>query len=71
HEGIDFFTACAEGVMCPLGSGAIDYPAIQDFLARRGYQGWITIEQERDPRHAAGSLQAVTESLRYLRDVGF
>ncbi|VEA98942.1 putative epimerase/isomerase [Klebsiella pneumoniae] len=40
HEGIDFFTACAEGVMCPLGSGAIDYPAIKDFLARRGYQGW-------------------------------
>ncbi|EPQ7391430.1 TIM barrel protein [Klebsiella pneumoniae] len=71
HEGIDFFTACAEGVMCPLGSGAIDYPAIKDFLARRGYQGWITIEQERDPRHAAGSLQAVTESLRYLRGVGF
>lgn len=70
-EGIDFFTACAEGVMCPLGSGAIDYPAINDFLARRGYQGWITIEQERDPRHAAGSLQAVTESLRYLRGVGF
>lgn len=59
HEGIDFFTACAAGVMCPLGSGAIDYPAIKDFLARRGYQGWITIEQERDPRHAAGSLQAV------------
>ncbi len=50
HEGIDFFTACAERVMCPLGSGAIDYPAIKDFLARRGYQGWITIEQERDPR---------------------
>ncbi len=44
-EGIDFFTACAEGVMCPLGSGASDYPAIKDFLARRGYQGWITIEQ--------------------------
>ncbi|STV31281.1 putative epimerase/isomerase [Klebsiella pneumoniae] len=36
HEGIDFFTACAKGVMCPLGSGAIDYPAIKDFLARRG-----------------------------------
>ncbi len=36
HEGIDFFTACAEGAMCPLGSGAIDYPAIKDFLARRG-----------------------------------
>lgn len=32
HEGIDFFTACAEGVMCPLGSGAIDYPAIKTFL---------------------------------------
>ncbi|MDQ2567616.1 TIM barrel protein, partial [Klebsiella michiganensis] len=70
-RGIDFFSACAEGVMCPLGSGAIDYPAVRAFLDKRGYQGWITIEQERDPRNVEGSLQAVTESLRYLRSVGF
>jgi len=68
---LDFFTACAEGVMCPLGQGAIDYPALRAFLAERNYQGWITIEQERDPRSADGSLHDVSESLRYLHTVGF
>ncbi|CAI0769335.1 sugar phosphate isomerase/epimerase [Serratia liquefaciens] len=70
-RGLDFFTACAQGVMCPLGKGAIDYPAVRDLLAARGYQGWITIEQERDPRQAQGSLRDVTDSLTYLRSVGF
>lgn len=57
--------------MCPLGQGAIDYPAVRELLAVRGYQGWITIEQERDPRQAQGSLRDVTESLNYLRTRGF
>ncbi|WP_288445065.1 TIM barrel protein [uncultured Pantoea sp.] len=70
-RGVDFFTACAEGVMCPLGQGAIDYPALRAFLAERHYQGWITIEQERDPRNAATSLQDVTASLHYLHSIGF
>ncbi|WP_312241243.1 TIM barrel protein [Pantoea sp.] len=70
-QELDFFAACAAGVMCPLGSGAIDYPAIKALLAERHYQGWITIEQERDPRNAATSLRDVTASLRYLQSVGF
>ncbi|CCG89037.1 TIM barrel protein [Erwinia piriflorinigrans] len=68
---LDFFSACAEGVMCPIGKGAIDYPAVRVLLAERHYQGWVTIEQERDPRDAGGSLHDVTESLRYLKSVGF
>lgn len=70
-RGSDFFAACAEGVMCPLGTGAIDYPAVRAFLAERHYQGWITIEQERDPRNADTSLRDVTASLHYLQSVGF
>lgn len=70
-RGLDFFTACAEGVMCPIGKGAIDYPAVRAFLAERNYQGWITIEQERDPRNADTSLRDVTASLHYLQSVGF
>jgi inosose dehydratase len=70
-SGLDFFSACEQGVMCPLGKGAIDYPAVRELLVARGYQGWITIEQERDPRHAQGSLSDVTESLNYLRTLGF
>ncbi|RPD99722.1 AP endonuclease [Candidatus Pantoea deserta] len=70
-EEVDFFSACARGVMCPLGSGAIDYAQIHQFLRQRRYQGWITIEQERDPRNADTSLRDVTASLHYLQSVGF
>jgi inosose dehydratase len=68
---MEFFSACGEGVMCPIGQGAIDYPAIKSFLEKKGYQGWITIEQERDPRDVDGSLKDVTASLEYLTSVGF
>ncbi|MBJ7221031.1 MULTISPECIES: TIM barrel protein [unclassified Brenneria] len=71
RRGLDFFAAAAEGVMCPIGKGAIDYPAVKALLVEREYQGWITIEQERDPRQAEGSLRDVTESLHYLKAVGF
>lgn len=67
----DFFKACAAGVMCPLGTGDVDYPAVRALLAELNWQGWITIEQERDPRDVAGSLKDVTASLHYLRNLGF
>lgn len=68
---IGFFEACAEGVMCPIGDGCIDYPAIKALLERRGYAGFITVEQERDPRNVGGSLVDVAESRRYLETMGF
>lgn len=68
---IDFFQACAEKVMCPIGKGIIDYDSINKLLRKLGYKGWITIEQERDPRNSDTSLQDVTESLDYLKSVGY
>lgn len=70
-ERIRFFEACAQGVMCPIGRGVIDYPAIRTFLTERGYAGFITVEQERDPRNAAGSLADVKASRDYLKSVGY
>ncbi|PKA43532.1 AP endonuclease [Rhizobium sullae] len=70
-EKIRFFAACAEGVMCPIGRGVIDYPAVKQVLEEIGYHGFITVEQERDPQRVAGSLQDVKESRDYLRSVGF
>ena len=70
-ERIRFFEACAQGVMCPIGLGVIDYPAIRRLLDRTGYAGFITVEQERDPRNAGGSLADVKASLDYLKTVGF
>jgi inosose dehydratase len=70
-ERIRFFEACAEGVMCPIGKGVIDYPGIRECLKRIGYQGYITVEQERDPRNVDGSLSDVKASRDYLKRVGF
>jgi inosose dehydratase len=70
-ERIRFFEACAQGVMCPIGRGVIDYPAIRGLLERIGYAGFITVEQERDPRNAGGSLADVKASRDYLKSVGF
>ena len=70
-ERIRYFEACARGVMCPIERGVIDYPAIRALLERIGYQGFITVEQERDPRNAGGSLADVKSSRDYLRGVGF
>lgn len=70
-ERVRFFDACAKGVMCPIGKGVIDYPAIRRLLRDIDYHGYITIEQERDPRNAGGSLADVKQSLDYLQSVGF
>ena len=68
---IRFFDACAEGVMCPIGCGRIDYLGVRDLLNELGYAGYITIEQERDPRNADGVLGDLTASRDFLRRTGF
>lgn len=70
-QRIRFFDACAKGVMCPIGKGVLDYARIRQTLEVLNYQGYITVEQERDPRNAGSSLQDVTESLNFLKRVGF
>ncbi|GAB7530244.1 TIM barrel protein [Pseudomonas sp. 3A(2025)] len=71
NERIRFFDACGKGVMCPIGRGVIDYPALHALIEEIGYQGYITVEQERDPRNAGGSLQDVAASRAYLASSGF
>jgi inosose dehydratase len=70
-ERIRFFEACARGVMCPIGRGSIDYAAIRALLTERGYGGYITIEQERDPRNASGVLADLAASRTFLANTGF
>ncbi|WP_332630445.1 sugar phosphate isomerase/epimerase family protein [Halalkalibacter flavus] len=71
NEHIRFFEACGKGVMCPIGQGIIDYDSIHQLLKDINYHGYITIEQERDPRNADTSLQDVSQSLSYLKSVGY
>ncbi|MGO4324325.1 TIM barrel protein [Pseudomonas sp. KB_12] len=71
NEHIRFFAACARGVMCPIGRGVIDYPALHSLVHELGYVGCITVEQERDPRNAGSSLDDVAASRTYLARSGF
>lgn len=50
RDKLGYFEACAKGVMCEIGTGALNYPAIFKTLQEIGYDGWCTIEQERDPK---------------------
>ncbi len=68
---IDFFKACEQGVMCPIGSGIIDYDSVKAALEKIDYRGWITIEQERDPRESDGSLDDALKSIEYLKKRGY
>jgi 5-dehydro-2-deoxygluconokinase len=68
---IRFFDACAEGVMCPIGRGRIDYSGLRELLAELNYSGYITIEQERDPRNADSVLADLAASRDFLRRTGF
>lgn len=68
---VGFWQACTDGVMCPIGEGVIDYAAVQQVLKEIGYTGWITIEQERDPRNFSTTLPDIKRSRKYLVEKGF
>jgi inosose dehydratase len=42
----DYFTALRHGVFCELGKGAVDFPAVLRWLAARGYDGYVLVEQD-------------------------
>ncbi|MFE4706855.1 sugar phosphate isomerase/epimerase family protein [Peribacillus simplex] len=72
NEHIHFFDGCGKGSMCPIGTGILDYPAIYKLLTEElHYNGYITIEQERDPKNSGTSLRDVKASLDYLKSIGF
>jgi inosose dehydratase len=42
----DYFTALSHGVFCELGNGAVDFPALLHWLARRRYEHYVVVEQD-------------------------
>ncbi|MDU8925262.1 TIM barrel protein [Pasteurellaceae bacterium LIM206] len=72
RQHIRFFEACGQGVMCRIGEGCLNYTEIRDVLVNEiNYQGYITVEQERDPRNSDSSLDDVKISRDNLHRIGF
>lgn len=58
--------------MCQIGDGILDYREIFRVLTEEiGYEGYITVEQERDPLNVDTSLRDVKKSVDYLKKLGF
>ncbi len=74
REDMSFMHAVLEGIFTVPGDGFIDYPSILRVLADNGYQGWLVVEAEQDPRKAHPLTYATMgfENLsRMAREAGF
>lgn len=67
--GWGYAEAVRNGIFCELGEGSVDFPDILGFLRARGYDDWITVEQDVLP--GMGSpLESARRNRAYLRRLG-
>ena len=68
-EGWGYLEAVRQGVFCELGRGVVDFPATLAWLRERGYDGWITVEQ--DVLAGMGTpKESAARNREYLRGIG-
>jgi inosose dehydratase len=68
-EELGYGAAIAEGVFCELGHGTVDLAGVVEFLRARGYDDWLTVEQDVIP--GLGTPKASAERNRAtLRRLG-
>jgi inosose dehydratase len=68
-EGWDYFNAVRHGVFCELGQGDVDFPAVLDQLRRRGYDGWLVVEQDVLP-NMGSPKESAQRNRDYLSRIG-
>lgn len=70
EQRIGFYEACAQGLFCNLGDGVVDFEGFRDALAKHGYDGWGTVEQDCDPTAAASPVDDASANYAFLRRAG-
>lgn len=68
--GVHFDEAVAAGVFCPLGHGALDLHALHRAIREIGFDGYMTVEQDRDPAAQASAVEDARASLAALQYAG-
>jgi len=71
REGVGFIDSVARGVHPPLGTGLVDFVAFAQALDRHDFDGWATIEHDRDPAAAASSKDDAIENREFALRLGF
>jgi len=67
----NFYDACGQGIFCNLGKGQVDFLAVHKLLSERGYDGWLTVEQDCDPTLDVAPLKDAIANREFLASVGF
>jgi inosose dehydratase len=67
-EEWDYFTALRHGVFCELGKGSVDFPAVLHWLAGRGYDGYVLVEQDILPGMGTPK-ESARRNREYLRSI--
>jgi inosose dehydratase len=74
-EDLSFDNAVAQGIFCPLGRGAVDYPGLFARMQATGYEGWVSVEQDRLPKLERGErasfVDDARESFEYIANGGY
>jgi inosose dehydratase len=69
REGWSAVKAIERGVFCELGKGDVDFKAILGELGRRGYGGWIVVEQDVIPGMGSPK-ESARRNRDYLKGIG-
>jgi len=69
REAWNAVKAVEHGVFCELGKGSVDFAAIVAELERRGYPGWIVVEQDVLPGMGSPG-ESARRNRQYLRGIG-
>ncbi len=68
-EGWDYFQSVGSGVFCELGGGCCDFASVAAWLRKRGYDGWICVEQDVLPGMGAPK-ESARRNRAFLRNLG-
>ncbi|MCC6234036.1 MAG: TIM barrel protein [Verrucomicrobiales bacterium] len=68
-EGWDYFASVRNGVFCELGRGCVDFRTVLEWLRRRGYGGWVLVEQDVLPGMGT-PRESAQRNRDYLRTLG-
>ena len=68
-EKWDYIKSLYDGVFCELGKGCVDFPGIAGWLNKRGYTGWVLVEQDVLPGMGTPK-ESAQRNRDYLKSIG-
>ncbi len=71
---LSFLNSVLDGVFTVPGDGCVDYAAVLPLIAAAGYDGWLVVEAEQDPKKARPLTYARLghdNLLKFARNAGF